>query len=40
MQIIEFTIGGAFSRLASQQEANQETWFNLLNKKDFGKYLL
>ena len=27
-----YTIGDALSRLASQQEASQENWFNLLNK--------
>ena len=32
MQIIGLTIGGALSRLASQQEASQENWFNLLNR--------
>ena len=31
MQIIGLNIGGALSRLASQQEASQENWFNLLN---------
>ena len=32
MQIIELTKGGALSRLASQQEASQDNWFNLLNR--------
>ena len=30
MQIIGLNIGSAHSRLASQQEASQENWFNLL----------
>ena len=30
MQIIGLNIGGALSRLASQQETSQENWFNLL----------
>ena len=33
MQIIIITIGGALSRLASQQQASQENWLNLLNRK-------
>ena len=33
MQIIVLNIGGALSRLASQQEASQENLFNLLNRK-------
>ena len=32
MQIIGLNIGGALSRLAPQQEASQEHWFNLLNR--------
>ena len=34
MQIIGLTIGGALSQLASQQEAIQENWFNLLYKNN------
>jgi hypothetical protein len=32
MQIAKLTIGGSHSPLASQQDASQENWFNLLNK--------
>ena len=32
MQINALIIGGAHSRLVSQQEASQENWFNLLNR--------
>ena len=32
MQIIGLTIGGALSRLATQQKASQENWFNSLKK--------
>ena len=32
MQIIGLNIDGALSRLASQQEASQENWSNLLNR--------
>ena len=39
MQIIGLNIGGALSRLASQQEASQENWFNLLKStQDLAKY--
>ena len=32
MQIIGLNIGGALSRLASQQETSQDNCFNLLNR--------